>query len=817
MSCPTVIRVTTASGPPGIGLPAGTADAGKIVQKDGATPYLYKLVTPGAASLPQPLAATDSPTFAGLTLSGLPASRLLFTGAGGVLTGLSLGSGLSIVGGALTATATGSGTVTSVGLSVPAGFSVTGSPVTTSGTLAIGFAAGYSLPSDATQAGWTAGAALAGTAIQPGNPALSDAREWSAATFTQAEAEDGASTVRRAPTGQRLRQAAAAWWQAASGAVGKALALAATQAEGRTALGLGSAATAATTDFATAAQGALASTAIQPGNPGLTTDLGYDPATRLLTSSTGADVTLTLADATNPGLMSEAGFSKLASITVDAARLVLVPVRNNSGASIAKGTPVYETSSSGTRITIAPADASVEATAKTTLGLVYETIGNNSDGLVLAAGQLEGLNTAGLVEGDTAWLSETTGQITTTRPVAPAHGVSLGFVIKSGAGTSGILYVKVDNGFELDELHNVLIVNPAQRQVLYRNAAGLWVNQALVAADISDSTTLGRQLFAIADQAAARTAIGAAASGAIGSSGLTMATLRLLGRTEAGVGAIELIEVVGATLAGGVLTITGGTASPGGSSGQVQFNAAGALGGAAGLTIDGNGNIDIGVVTGRLRLPLAVSASPQVGDVYLSNGSLRFRDANNAEQRPELTPDVYAVNNWITPQVGNPSAGGGMSANTIYLAPLRILRACTIGDLGVAVTTAVAGSSLQLALYARGPDGAPAGSPIASTASISAATATSVSGNISATLAPGVYWIGVNQTAAITIRTISGSSYSGSIIGANLLNDVLTPGIGRTLSSAFGTWPDLTVTPAGLNIALANRTPFVAMRITALP
>ncbi len=50
--------------------------------------------------------------------------------------------------------------------------------------------------------------------------------------------------------------------------------------------------------------------------------------------------------------------------------------------------------------------------------------------------------------------------------------------------------------------------------------------------------------------------LGKAAAGAIGSSGLTMATLRILGRTTTGAGAIETIEVIGATLAGGVLTIT---------------------------------------------------------------------------------------------------------------------------------------------------------------------------------------------------------------------------------------------------------------------
>ena len=48
----------------------------------------------------------------------------------------------------------GTGTVTSVALSAPTGFRVTGSPITTSGTLALAFATGYSLPTTAKQANW---------------------------------------------------------------------------------------------------------------------------------------------------------------------------------------------------------------------------------------------------------------------------------------------------------------------------------------------------------------------------------------------------------------------------------------------------------------------------------------------------------------------------------------------------------------------------------------------------------------------------------------------------------------------------------------
>ena len=47
------------------------------------------------------------------------------------------------------------GTVTSVDMTVPTGFSISGSPITSSGTLALTFSAGYSLPTTAVQSNWT--------------------------------------------------------------------------------------------------------------------------------------------------------------------------------------------------------------------------------------------------------------------------------------------------------------------------------------------------------------------------------------------------------------------------------------------------------------------------------------------------------------------------------------------------------------------------------------------------------------------------------------------------------------------------------------
>jgi len=70
------------------------------------------------------------------------------------------------------------------------------------------------------------------------------------------------------------------------------------------------------------------------------------------------------------------------------------------------------------------------------------------------------------------------------------------------------------------------------------------------------STAVGDALFTAANATAARTTTGSAASGAVGSSGITMNTSRLLGRTTASSGAIEEITVgSGLSLSSGTLSV----------------------------------------------------------------------------------------------------------------------------------------------------------------------------------------------------------------------------------------------------------------------
>lgn len=71
-----------------------------------------------------------------------------------VITSATTGQGLQFNGTNWVNSSAGSGTVTSVDMSVPTGLSVSGNPVTTTGTLAVTYSAGYAIPTTAKQTEW---------------------------------------------------------------------------------------------------------------------------------------------------------------------------------------------------------------------------------------------------------------------------------------------------------------------------------------------------------------------------------------------------------------------------------------------------------------------------------------------------------------------------------------------------------------------------------------------------------------------------------------------------------------------------------------
>ena len=163
---------------------------------------------------------------------------------------------------------------------------------------------------------------------------------------------------------------------------------------------------------------------------------------------------------------------------------------NKSGVNVTDGQAVYVFGAQGNRVSFKLANANSEATSKATLGIVTEPIANNGEGFVTTEGLVRGLNTSAWLEGDVIYLNSVDGGLTNVQQVYPNHNVTIGYVVRSHA-VNGSIYVKVNNGYELEELHNVVFTSLASNDLLKYDGAK-WVNT--VSAAKADTLTTARTI-----------------------------------------------------------------------------------------------------------------------------------------------------------------------------------------------------------------------------------------------------------------------------------------------------------------------------------
>ena len=200
-------------------------------------------------------------------------------------------------------------------------------------------------------------------------------------------------------------------------------------------------------------------------------------ATNGLPSGGTAGQILTKVDATDYNATWQENFADWTSV-------VKHTVKNNGAGLISKGTAVYVTGSDGTNMLVGKASNASEATSSKTMGLMQSditTTGGTQTGFVVTEGLLEGLNTASANAGDPVWLGVNGALIygLANKPYAPAHLVFIGIVTKVSAG-NGEIFVKVQNGFELKEIHDVDLVSNAPTNgqgLVYESATSLWKNK----------------------------------------------------------------------------------------------------------------------------------------------------------------------------------------------------------------------------------------------------------------------------------------------------------------------------------------------------
>jgi len=148
---------------------------------------------------------------------------------------------------------------------------------------------------------------------------------------------------------------------------------------------------------------------------------------------------------------------------------------------------VAEGGAQGQRLAVVLAQANNDPNSATTIGLVTESITNNQEGFITTSGNINKINTTGAksydgletwVDGDVLYLSPThAGYLTNVKPQAPQHTIIIGWVVYAHA-VNGKIFVKVDNGYELDELHNVRIINPVLDDFLmYDTTLNVWKNK----------------------------------------------------------------------------------------------------------------------------------------------------------------------------------------------------------------------------------------------------------------------------------------------------------------------------------------------------
>lgn len=188
-------------------------------------------------------------------------------------------------------------------------------------------------------------------------------------------------------------------------------------------------------------------------------------------------------------------------------------VTNAESVTITAGQAVYLYQATGNRASVKLAYNTGDATSAKTLGLVTADIAAGATGFITTQGVLGKLNTSSYAEGTTLYLGATAGSLTATKPKAPNHLVYIGVVERANNG-NGQIYVRVQNGYELDEIHDVQINSPANGQtILYDASTSLWKNANLTAGtgiSISNNAASATITNSAPDQTVAITGAGGA-------------------------------------------------------------------------------------------------------------------------------------------------------------------------------------------------------------------------------------------------------------------------------------------------------------------
>jgi len=165
------------------------------------------------------------------------------------------------------------------------------------------------------------------------------------------------------------------------------------------------------------------------------------------------------------------------NVTVQIGQEHLVRVKNsNNATAIPEFTFVMFAGVAGDTVTVAPAITDGSQPPEYMLGITTEEIPAEGFGFVTQFGFINGVNTNPYTVGDLLYPDPNNpGGFVTTRPAAPAFDVAVAAVTFKNVSAGRIL-VRMSNGLNLQDIHNVQITTPTNGQVLVYED-GVWLNQ----------------------------------------------------------------------------------------------------------------------------------------------------------------------------------------------------------------------------------------------------------------------------------------------------------------------------------------------------
>jgi hypothetical protein len=232
------------------------------------------------------------------------------------------------------------------------------------------------------------------------------------------------------------------------------------------------------------------------------------------------------------------------------AQVVRFLVKNTTGTTIPKGSAVFVSGATGDNALISLASATSDPSSSKTLGITAESIATDAFGYVIEAGYLTDIDTSSTTAGAAVWLGNTPGSLSFVSPPAePSHAVYLGVVVRVQSMNGSIL-VKVQNGYELDELHDVFVGGVSTSLPLVYSATSTgWVAQALSSVGIANDAVVSAKIL---DGAVTSAKI---AAGAVNSAAIAAGAVNSAAIAAGSVGTAALNS--GAAATGTVLTANG--------------------------------------------------------------------------------------------------------------------------------------------------------------------------------------------------------------------------------------------------------------------